>query len=139
MSTSSNDFETFLKRREEASTAFVNGDFDPLDGVSTHTSPATIFGPNGDCIQDADQVNTANATGAKRFKPGSENAFDIMHTAADQNIAYWVGIQRSVVQMHGQEQGIPMDLRVTEIFRRENGQWKLIHRHADRLATDDSA
>ncbi len=134
MSTSTNDFDAFLKQREEASTAFVNGDFNPLDQVSTHTSPATIFGPNGSCIQGADQVNTVNANGAKLFKPGSENRFEIMHAAADQNMAYWVGIQRSVVQMHGQEQGIPMDLRVTEIFRRENGQWKLIHRHADQLA-----
>ncbi len=137
MSTASDDFDVFLKQREAASTAFVNGDVAALDGVSTHTSPASIFGPNGTCIQGAEQVNAANASGAKVFRPGSANAFEIMHMAADHHLAYWVGIQRSVVRMHGQDQGTPMDLRVTEIFRRENGQWKLIHRHADQLASED--
>jgi len=61
-----------------------------------------------------------------------------MHHAADENIAYWAGIQRMVVQMHGQERGIPMNLRVTEIFRREQGHWKLIHRHADKLTSEDA-
>ena len=134
MPSSASDFSAFLREREEASSAFVNGELEPLDKVSTHTSPATIFGPNGTCVQGADKVNAVNAEGAKMFKPGSENSFEIMHESADENLAYWVGVQRSVVKMHAQEQGVPMDLRVTEIFRRENGQWKLIHRHADRLA-----
>ncbi len=133
-----NDFDQFMTQREEASNAFVNGEFEPLRKISTEMSPATIFGPKGDCIQGADKVNSANASGAKLFRPGSKNNFDIMHHAADENIAYWAGIQRMVVQMHGQERGIPMNLRVTEIFRREQGHWKLIHRHADKLTSEDA-
>jgi ketosteroid isomerase-like protein len=128
-----NDFEQFLKLRKEASDEFINGNFEPLNSISTQQSPATIFGPKGDCVQGAEQVNSVNARGAKLFKPDGSNSFEVMHKAADDNLAYWVGIQRSVVRMQGQETPIPMDLRVTEIFRREGGGWKLMHRHADKL------
>lgn len=37
------DFEEFIKRREEASRAFVNGDVAPLDRIAVHVSPANYF------------------------------------------------------------------------------------------------
>ncbi|MEP6847731.1 MAG: nuclear transport factor 2 family protein [Acidobacteriota bacterium] len=127
------DFKEFMKRREDASLAFVNGNVGPLDDISTQTSPATIFGPKGDTVEDADKVNAANAEGAKMFESGSKNRFDVMQMAADNGIAYWTGIQRSVVKIKGKPEAIPMDLRVTEVFRREGEDWKLVHRHADPL------
>lgn len=125
------DFKEFMKSREEASRAFVNGDIGPLDHIATHVSPATIFGPNGDCVEGADKVNAANESGAKLFKPGSESSFEILQMAANDGIAYWAGIQRSTVRVQGKTESIPMDLRVTEAFRREGDEWKLVHRHAD--------
>jgi ketosteroid isomerase-like protein len=139
MSTTSTDFDEFMKQRKAASDAFVNGDIKPLDQISAHASPATIFGPKGNCVQGAEQVNTTNAAGAKNFKPGGKNEFEVMHKAASDEFAYWVGVQRSAVQMEGQEHAVPFSLRVTEIFRRENGEWKLFHRHADPLKPGDCA
>ena len=127
-------FEQFLRLRKQASDEFVDGNFEALHGISTHRSPATLFGPKGDCVQGAEQVNSANASGAKMFEPEGTNAFEIMHRGADGDLAYWVGVQRSVVRMKGKDAPIPMDLRVTEIFRREDGEWKLVHRHADKLS-----
>lgn len=129
------DCSEFLEQHIKASTTFVNVGFGPLERVATRTSPASIFGPQGDAVVGADEFNTVNARGAENFAPGSKNHFNILHMAAGDSIAYWAGIQRSTVQMKGQAEAIPMDLRVTEVFRREGDVWKLIHRHADPLKT----
>ncbi len=130
----SNDFSEFMAERLAASTAFVNGDVDPLHQISTHASPATIFGPAGTIVHGADQVNDANAQGAAMFEPGAINTFEVIHQQADDHLAYWVGIQRSEVHLSGQPERVTMQLRVTEIFRQEAIGWLLIHRHADPLA-----
>ena len=39
--------------------------------------------------------------------------------------------ERSEVRVVGREDYVPLVLRVTHIFRRENGDWKIIHRHGD--------
>jgi ketosteroid isomerase-like protein len=130
------DFKQLMKQREEASRAFVNGDIGPLDRIATHVSPATIFGPKGDCIEGADKVNAANATGAKNFESGGESRFEILQIAANDGIAYWVGIQWATARMKGKTGVVPFNLRVTEVFRREGGEWKLVHRHADPLAAE---
>lgn len=126
-------FKDFMTRRLTASTAFVDGDVGPLLDISTDSDPATIFGPPGTTVQGAAQVNAANAAGAGTFAPGGENAFEVMHSQADGDLAYWVGVQRSVVRFAERPEPVPMALRVTEIFRREDGDWKLVHRHADPL------
>lgn len=84
-------------------------------------------------VVGADTVNTSNASGAESFARGAENRFDIVHSGSDGDLGYWTGVQRSRVVLKAQPEPVTMNLRVTEVFRRVDGEWKLFHRHADML------
>jgi ketosteroid isomerase-like protein len=50
-------------------------------------------------------------------------------------LAYVVEIERLKGKFGGGEDSILYDLRVTMIFRPEDGVWKVVHRHADQITT----
>jgi ketosteroid isomerase-like protein len=128
------DFEQFMQRRAQVARAYVEGDAEPLRAIVTQRSPASFFGPQGDYEKGADQVWKAYEAGASAFSPGGETALEIFEMAAGDDVGYWAGLQRAKVRIGGDADATSMDLRVTEVFRREGGEWKLVHRHADPAA-----
>ena len=130
------DFEVFMKQREASARAYVSGDAAPLGRISTHTDPASFFGPRGGARRGAQDVSATYERDVMAFQPNGETQFEILHMGASNGLAYWVGFQRARARLRDQPEPVPMNLRVTEIFRREADSWKLIHRHADMLATE---
>lgn len=128
-------FGQFMKQREEAASAYVSGDAAPVGALLTQHGPSSFFGPMGGHIEGAKKVLTTHEHGAEQFHSGGENKMEILHMGASDGIAYWVGLQHATVQMGESAKPTQMSLRVTELFRREEGEWKLIHRHADMLAS----
>ena len=138
MKTGPNSFEEFMKRRAGASEAFVRGDAEPLDAIAAQVNPASFFSPGGGSVNGASKVRAQYKRDATMFEPDQKKSrkgpFRIVHMEADGNVGYWVGFQTGSVRMRGKKDAIAINLRVTEIFRREGREWKLIHRHADPLA-----
>jgi ketosteroid isomerase-like protein len=124
-------FEDFLTRRESASLDDINGSPATLVEISTPHDPATFFSPSGDLISGAAKVNAANEKGAVSFKEGSTGHLEILQSSESGDLAFWSGLQHAKARMQGRDGEVPMSLRVTEVFRREDGEWKLVHRHAD--------
>lgn len=133
------DFEQFMQRREEASRAYVQGDAEPLSRIVARVSPATFFPPRGGYTHGATEVASTYERDAALFAPGSDSSIEVLDMAVSDGIAYWVGFMRSTVRMRGNAEPIPMNLRVTEVFRREDDEWKLVHRHADMLMSPSEA
>ena len=132
------DFEEFMQRRDQAARAYVCGDATPLSRIVTRLGEATFYAPRGGYVQGADDVFSRYERDATTFAPGSESSFEILQMAASDGLAYWVGLQRATVRMRDRPEAVRFDLRVTEVFRREGGDWKLVHRHADPLISDDT-
>lgn len=131
----SNDqhFDEFIRRRKEASKAYTNGDAGPLSQIITRTLKATFFGPDGGVVQGADQVSAAYQKGAALFKSG-DFAMETLDQGASDDIGYWVGLLRGTARMHDGKEA-SFNLRITEIYRPEGGEWKMVHRHADAPAS----
>lgn len=127
------DFASFLVRREAISGDYITGKAGPLLEISTSSDPATFFPPNGDRVHGAANVNAANKHGAETFRKGGVGRFEVMQSGSSGGIGYWVGLQHADVLMAGKDKPVSMQLRTTEIFRLEDGAWRLVHRHADML------
>jgi ketosteroid isomerase-like protein len=51
------------------------------------------------------------------------------------DLAFTLEIERFEAKIAGSDEFSPVALRVTSIFRLEDGSWKLLHRHADPITT----
>ena len=125
------DFDAFLVRREKISNDYIAGHAAALREILADTDPATFFPPSGEQVVGADAVDKANAKGAQAFKAGSVGHFEIMQSGSSGGLGFWTGTQHATVMMQGKDAPVAMQLRTTEVFRLEQGQWKLVHRHAD--------
>ena len=51
-------------------------------------------------------------------------------------MAYTVGYEHNQVKVNGESR--TYTLRVTRVYRREDGQWRIVHRHGDTPPTEHS-
>lgn len=122
-----------MARRIYAAEAFAKGDAVPLATIIATVSPATFFDPQGESVREAEDVRTRYERDAAVFQSGITH-FEILHLAVSDTLAYWVGFQVGVATVKDKGE-VNFKLRVTEVFRKDENEWKLIHRHADSLST----
>ena len=125
------EFDEFMRRRETASNDFIRGEVQKLSALLTHQDPATFMPPGGAVIEGATAAESAQLAGATAFGPDSTGHFEVLNSGSSGDLAFWTGRQIATMDIKGLDQPVRMILRTTEVFRREDGQWKLAHRHAD--------
>ena len=131
MRTEAEDFlADMLPRQVAAETAIHNGDAAPRLALWSRNDPVTLFGAKASGSGTGwDDVSAIFRTVASWFSDSTEYDFELVAAGASGDLAYIVGYEHNRVKVNGQPR--TYTLRATHVFRRENGQWRVVHRHAD--------
>jgi ketosteroid isomerase-like protein len=126
-----------LPRQIEAEKALHNGDVSPRLEMWSANDPVTLFGAYGVAKSGWDEVSETFRWVASRFSNLAEYDFELVAAGASGDLAYTVGYERHSVSTEGGTVK-PHTLRVTHVYRREDGEWKVVHRrHGDEVPVRD--
>src|SRR5262245_25253202 len=123
------DFAGALDRVGAGLAAIAAGDFEPYKQCWADAPDGTLFGAWGPIEQGPAALDATFDWVASRFTGGALTpSYETIDVSGD--LAYTVGFEHGDVSVDGALPQ-PMRIRVTHVYRRIAGQWRLVHRHAD--------
>jgi ketosteroid isomerase-like protein len=129
------DVDELIERYQLALGEFVKGDAEPAKELFSRKDDVTLANPLGPPARGWDEVTKTIEHAASTIRDGEILGFEIVSKLVTPELAYVVWIERVEAKMGGSGNLTPFALRVTMIFRPEDGEWKVVHRHADPITT----
>ena len=128
------ELEEFVKRCLDGLSHQVQGNSGPFLEVWSHADDVAILGAVGSYAQGWEDVRT-HLLGASRSLDWTELSVEPLLTTASGELAVTVVLEHMTREVEG-EPG-RRTLRTTQAYRRENGEWRLMLRHANVVSPED--
>ncbi|MDD7969063.1 nuclear transport factor 2 family protein [Actinomycetospora lemnae] len=126
-----------LPRQLAADRALCRGDASGRAGTWSRRDPVTLFGAAARVRRGRDAVDAVARWLASRFTDVRAFDLELVAAGASGDLAYTVGFEHKTVVVDGAP--ATYTLRVTHVYRREDGEWRIVHRHGDHPPTNDRA
>lgn len=127
--TDRDDFLLWVKTTlYEAELALHNGDPAPRRAIWSQSEPVSILGAWRNCFGQSDLEELFSYLAAS-FSDCDSYAFELQAYDVVGDMAYTVGLEHTAASVDGTPR--TYTLRATQVYRRESGEWKVAHRHAD--------
>ncbi len=124
-------FEEAVEKLRVATGSFVNGDNTQWKAMCSHGEDVSVAGRAGGFdIGWAHSVENRYDWVADQYASG-DVAYETISSYFSGDLGYSLEVARGTILLKGKNVMEPVEVRVTHIFRREEGRWKLLHRHAD--------
>lgn len=111
-----------------AELALHNGDPGPRRAVWSRTEPVSVLGAwrSAHGQREVDELFTFLGDS---FSHCTSFTVEVLACDVRGDLAYTAGLEHTSVSVDGEPR--TYTLRVTQVYRRENGQWRVAHRHGD--------
>ncbi len=129
------DVDDLIERFHRALDEFVKGHPEPCKELFSHRQDVTLNNPFGPPARGWDEVAATMDRAASNLREGAMVAFEEVAKYVTPELAYAVWLERQKAKVGGRGEVTPFTLRVTMIFRPEDGTWRVVHRHADPITS----
>ena len=126
-----------LKAFRSAATALAQGNAEPVKALYSRAGDVTLANPFHHAVKGWKSVSAALDFVASRFSDGEATAFATLARYEAPGLVTLLGTEHWHTRIGGGDHA-DFDLRATSTYREENGEWKLVHRHADPISTFDA-
>jgi ketosteroid isomerase-like protein len=140
------DVDQLIEQFHLSTDEFLKGNPEHTKRLFSHQEDVTLANPLGPAVGGVGPVAHGWEQVAKTIEHASSTTRDgeltsvetvAKHVTAE--LAYVVQLERPKAKVGAREDITPFALRATMIFRPEDGEWKIVHRHADPITTPQPA
>jgi ketosteroid isomerase-like protein len=133
------DVDELIEQYYRAQREFLRGNPEPVKKLFSRREDVSLANPYGPPVRGFDKVAKTIEHAASLRSDGTFVEWQIVAKYVTAELAYVVQIERAEAKIGAREDISPLAVRATMIFRPEDGEWKIVHRHADPITTPQPA
>lgn len=116
----------------DAELAVHNGDPAPRRALWSRNEPVSVLGARRNAYgrEELDELFTELG---RTFSDCTSYEFELQAYGVVGDMAYTAGLEHTSATVNGERR--TYTLRATQVYRREAGEWKVVHRHGDAVIT----
>ncbi len=126
-----NDLDNAIEQSHAALGAILKGDPSVYQALYSDAEDVTLGNPLGPYARGRQKVVATLSGASTNFRDGEVTGVELIANYVSDDLACLVEVERGRAKVGGGKELVQVAIRVTSVFRLEQGAWKLVHRHAD--------
>ena len=129
------DHDLPMKEYRRAGLEITRGNPEVYKSLWSRRDDVTLANPFGPPVRGWQEVSDRLDLAASHYRDGRDYEFENIATVIAPELAYTVEVERIRTRVGGSDELTPIAIRATTVFRREDGNWKVRHRHGDPITS----